>query len=428
MRYHILLEVALILSCLLLGTGCATELVRATAYSQTWFGLEVKELVLKSGKFNTEITLVPMFSVAEPRFYEKINKLAQGADLVILEGFHGLGNDVITRETEALESLLAPYSLISQISSLKPGPNSKVVDIDLSGLSDAEKHALFIFSSVEYLLKRFNSDTSTVAPWNKDTPSLSYLTGANVNREVERSLTQAALKAVENLAKNEDWIGRRTRVLVDEIEKIVSGSQGKAPENILVLYGAAHTAGLLELLDDRLGYRVNADSWQNVWTFRQGITDAILPYKANLSITAGEDALLVRSGNELWMAFFAMAGETDVNVITVRFVLDDEKWIRKPVTEAGEDSFETHEIPLVFLFEKGANYTPVMLQCENKNYIAFQIALQGDSVSLYLDPAYLSDGTPLSAEYSVFTGGGVLPVPHMTEITIGHEHRFSRKP
>jgi hypothetical protein len=434
--------------------GCSStyEFVRTAGYSnsQTWCGLEVAAFELSSPRFSTRIRLIPVFRIADPHFYKAIKREADAADLVLVEGIYAMGNEWIVNEKRRMAELLRPLWLAPQITELEPGGNARVVEGDAAVLMKTLGNSGSLLPSVENLLRRYHSERIEAnrrhdlsrPEWDglpgteareRDDPNRSQET----RYETRGQLARTAKKAVESLAGNRDFVERRNNLLVDEVERALTGAGiSPAPKKLVILYGAAHTPGILDSLAERLGYKPDGDpGWMNVWVYRRNLRGNLLPYKAKFSLEIKRDALLIRHRKELWQCYFSDAVGGGVNVSVVYYQLREGKWRRRQITgpvegESGADKDVpvTYEAPLHFMQGKGSPFTPVMLKSVDTTCILFHVFKNEKKIAIHLDPAELPDGTPLSAEYAVFPGGGVPPIPPQPEFLLGPEYVFSRRP
>ena len=120
-----------------------------------------------------------------------------------------------------------------------------------------------------------------------------------------------------------------------------------------------------------------------------------------------------------------------LNVPVVRYILKDGNWVWPQATGLpGSDPSElaTYEGEKQFIGQPGKASTHVLLVAEDSTRILFQVVKEGEHLVIYLDPAFLPDGKPLTPEYAAYKGGGCLPVPPTRSFTLGPEFTFSVKP
>ncbi|TET38917.1 MAG: hypothetical protein E3J72_01975 [Planctomycetota bacterium] len=391
-----------------------------------------------------------MFHIADPHFYEAVKREADAADLVLVEGIYAMGNEWIENEKRRMVQLLRPLWLAPQITALEPGSNARVVEGDAEALMKTLGNGGSLLPSVENLLRRYHSERIETnrrrdlsrPDWD-GLPTAESRERGHPNRsqkaeyETRGQLARTAKEAVVSLAGNRDFVDRRNNLLVDEVARALAGAKGASPPGkLVILYGAAHAPGILECLAKRLGYkRDGKPGWMNVWVYRHNLRGGLLPHKAKFSLEIRRDALLVLHRKELWQCYFSDARGGGVNVSAVYYQLRKGKWRRRQITgpaegESGADRDVpvTYEAPLHFLQGKDSPFTPVMFKSVDTTCILFHAVKNKKEIAIHLDPAELPDGTPLSAEYAVFPGGGVPPIPPQPEFLLGPEYVFSRRP
>jgi hypothetical protein len=214
-----------------------------------------------------------MIHIGEPKFYTRINEvIAEHEGRVLFEGLGQLKEeevaaltpderrvyDSLIPLTEAYRKLAAALDLVAQPDALmKPGPNWVRADLPLKRLlSIWAERRLPLLPAVDAASKA--------------------LEGAFLKRATRLLLLQEPLilGAFRLLRGWSPSLGRLTRLLVDERNEAAIAVFDEQPsdQDILLIYGAGHIAGLMAALELR-GYRKVGRDWFTAHTERIAMTD-----------------------------------------------------------------------------------------------------------------------------------------------------------
>ena len=247
-------------------------MIRTIREGDRWH-LQTALIHLRHRESGRRVQLMAMIHIGEPRFYTRVNEvIAEHAGLVLFEGLGQLTEaevasltpderrvyDSIAPLTDAYRRLAAALDLVAQPDALtKPGPNWVRADLPLRRL-------LTIWSERRLPLLPAMDAAGRA------------LENAFLKRATRLLLLQEPfiLGAFRMLRGWSPALGRLSHLLVDERNEAAMQAFDSTPpeQDILLIYGAGHVAGLLVALERR-GYREVARDWFTAHTERIALTD-----------------------------------------------------------------------------------------------------------------------------------------------------------
>jgi hypothetical protein len=201
-----------------------------------------------------EIVLLPMIHIGSPQFYDKITEHLRKADAVIFEGVRSRKGAVLRR----MQRLLVRFNrdgLIHQREGLDSGAlRAKLVHGDVSAATFEQEWA-----QIPIWMRML---MWAVLPF-----AAIYLALTGSKQEMARRLAREDLSSRDEILDRE-LPGTLKRAIVDVrdahllkfLTRYVEEHRDEA-RTVAVLYGAAHMRPVIDLLTEKLGYRVVSSDW-----------------------------------------------------------------------------------------------------------------------------------------------------------------------
>ena len=247
-------------------------MIRTKREGDRW-NLQTALIHLRHRQSGRRVQVMSMIHIGEPLFYTRVNEvIAEHQGLILFEGLGQLTEgeiesltpderkvyDSIAPLNEAYRKLAAALDLVAQPDAMtKPGPRWIRADLPLRRL-------LTIWSERRLpLLPAMDAASRTLE--------------SGLFKRATRLLLLQEPFILSTFRLLRGWspaVGRLSRLLVDERNEAAIAAFDATPqdEDVLLIYGAGHVAGLLVALERR-GYRETARDWFTAHTERIGFSD-----------------------------------------------------------------------------------------------------------------------------------------------------------
>gem|GEM_PF-1592295 len=251
-------------------------MIRTIREGDRW-SLQTALIHLRHSETGRRVRLMSMIHIGEVLYYTRLNEvIAEHEGLIFFEGLGQLTEaeaaalapeerkvwEALAPLTEAYRKLAAALDLVAQPDALtKPGPDWVRADLPLARLlKEWADRRLPLIPAMDAAGEMLRS------PFAKKGTRLLLL---------QEPLILGGFKLVKCWSPA---LGRLTRLLVDErnIAAMAAFDAAPAEGDALIIYGAGHVAGLLDLLKAR-GYRPAGRDWFTAHTERiafSGVLDA----------------------------------------------------------------------------------------------------------------------------------------------------------